>query len=766
MSRLGALVVLVVRLAFAEAAGAETPAGSVSGMVVDARTGRPLADVIVLHQASAKSVSTDRAGRFRLEDLPPGPCSIVFSIVGYGFARREVQVPPGQTLEVQVPLAEGAATYTEELTVTEDVFPSREGAATERVLGAAALQDLRGVMLDDPIRAVQVLPGVQAPDDFHSVFSARGIPFRNMGFVLDGVPSPFLLHSTREVEGGGSVTAVSGDVLDEVSLLAGSHPQKYGNRTGGQLEFHTREGSRDRRGVRLALSGSSASAVAEGPLGGGRRGSWLVSGRKSYTEILFRQIFDDDSFTFGFADAFAKLAYDPAPRHQLQLGLLAGRSRFDQRGDLGVNEARDSTQSLGLGYLGWRFTSDALVVQQRLYGVGARFANRGRDGAELDRGLDRQLGWRADATWTAAPWLTLRSGGHIAHALGAHTSRRHVPDDAPLVLLDDFDRGASSLGAYGQGRWSPVPALTITPGVRLDRWTLIGETAASPWMQAEWRVGDVRLRGAAGIHRQAPDFEHLLGQYGSAGLRPERARHLDAVFEHRPADTFRWQVAVFQRRERDGLRLAGSEARRVGSTLVFPSSEARWANTLEGHARGVEVLLERRGARRLGGWMSYAYLRHRLNDVATGESFWSDFDQRHTFNVYGHARLTSRTGLGLKFRASSNAPITGYWEERRPTGFEPPRAPLPGFDPPIGYFVGERRNELRLPAYARLDLRASHTRQWGRARATLFAEVVNAFNRDNRRVASPSVDGRTGRASDLTESLFPIVPSAGILVEF
>jgi hypothetical protein len=667
-----------------------------------------------------------------------------------------------------VPLSEGAATYTEELTVTEDLFPAREGAPTERVLGSAALQDLRGVITDDPVRAVQILPGVSAPDDFHSVFSVRGSPFRNMGFVLDGVPSPFLLHSTREVEGGGSITAVSGDILAEASLLAGSYPQRYGNRTGGQLAFTTREGSRDRRGLRLALSGSSGTAVAEGPLGGGRRGSWLVAARKSYTEILFRQIFDEDTFAFGFADAFTKLAYAPSPRHHFVLGVLAGRSLFDKEPeDLGVNEARESIQTIGLGYLGWRLTSPSFLIEQRLYGVGARFANHSRDDAELDRGLDGQLGWRADATWTRGPALSLQAGGHLAGNRGARTSRRHERDDTPLVVREDFDQAAGSAGAYVQARWSPLADLTLTPGARADRWNLLGTSVVSPWMQAEWRAGAVRLRGAGGIQRQAPDFEHVFGERRSAVLGPETARHLDLVLEHRPTAALRWQAAVFQRRERNGLWLPQSEIRRDGATIVLPSSGTRWTNTLDGSARGAEALLEYRGAGGLGGWVSYAYLRHRMTDTATGESFWSDFDQRHTVNVYGHARLTSRTSVGLKLRVSSNAPITGYWEERHPTAGEEPRLPsFSGLDPRFGTFVGERRNELRLPVYARLDLRGSRTWQWGRARATAFVEVVNAFNADNRRLASPSVDARTGRVQDLTESLFPIVPSAGLLLEF
>jgi hypothetical protein len=44
--------------------------------------------------------------------------------------------------------------------------------------------------------------------------------------------------------------------------------------------------------------------------------------------------------------------------------------------------------------------------------------------------------------------------------------------------------------------------------------------------------------------------------------------------------------------------------------------------------------------------------------------------------------------------------------------------------------------------------------------------VINLFNRDNVRFNPPSVNTSTGRVSNLFEALIPIVPSAGILIEF
>jgi hypothetical protein len=47
----------------------------------------------------------------------------------------------------------------------------------------------------------------------------------------------------------------------------------------------------------------------------------------------------------------------------------------------------------------------------------------------------------------------------------------------------------------------------------------------------------------------------------------------------------------------------------------------------------------------------------------------------------------------------------------------------------------------------------------------VFIDVANVLNHENLRNASYSVD-RLGRVFDTTESLMPIVPSGGLVIEF
>ena len=57
---------------------------------------------------------------------------------------------------------------------------------------------------------------------------------------------------------------INSDVLDSVTLSNGGYAQRSGNRTGAELGFLLREGSRERTVVRASVSGTSASLDGRG----------------------------------------------------------------------------------------------------------------------------------------------------------------------------------------------------------------------------------------------------------------------------------------------------------------------------------------------------------------------------------------------------------------------------------------------------------------------------------------------------------------------
>ena len=146
-----------VMILAAATAAAQVPASStIKGVVVDARTGSPLPQVLVAVEAGP-SVMTSQNGTFVLEGLAAGRVRLSVSMVGYGLVQRVLDLQPEAVAELRIPLSEGAAAYSESVTVTADRFQRPDLVPAQQILGSAELQNLRGVLTDDALREAATL---------------------------------------------------------------------------------------------------------------------------------------------------------------------------------------------------------------------------------------------------------------------------------------------------------------------------------------------------------------------------------------------------------------------------------------------------------------------------------------------------------------------------------------------------------------------------------------------------------------------------------
>jgi hypothetical protein len=751
----------LVALCFAAPAAAQTDA--VTGIVIDDRTERPIKGALIYVEGQPNVAETDADGRFRLA-APQGRQTIVASVIGYALLRTEVDVAAA-VLEMTIRLSEGAGAYTERVTVSGSLRQESDSVAGATSLYGRELENLRGAVLDDPMRAMQTLPSATATDDFYSEFAVRGNPFRYVGLVVDGVPSRYLLHSVNGIDDGGSVAMINSETLGSVSLLPGSYPQRTGRQLGAEIDLTTREGARDQFRGRAGLSGTSATFLGEGPIASAK-GSWLFSVRRSYLDYLIKRIDPEAGFGFGFIDAQAKATYDISSRHQLSIITLLGRAKFEE-GDpgIGVNEIKTGISRAWLTSLSWRYLpGPRFAVTQRLYWTGLRYENDNRDGALLDASESSEIGWRADASFSPVRGVLVEFGGDVERLDGRRTLQRQLSVASPQVVLNDYDERGAAGSAYGQVRIAFGSRATVAPGARVDHWTPTGTTDTSPWVTAEFRLSEhTRLRGGSGVYRQFPDLETIYGiQGGGRGLQPERALHVDAGVEQTLLPQTRLLLNFYMRKERDVLWTPGSEPQLTPAGTISPGSfNAPWTNALRGEARGVEVVVRRDAADGFSGWAGYAFGRLRYTDTRTAESFWADADQRHTLTLYGNYRLSSRSSLSTRYRYGSNYPLAGYIGEG--SASLGPSQIVDGR--PIFFGLTDERNTLRLPVYSRLDVRADRAFNWSGRRLVVFVDVANVLNHTNERNASYFVD-RAGRVFEATESLMPIVPSGGFVIEF
>lgn len=736
---------------------------AVAGIVIDDRTEKPIKGVLVYVERQSVFAETDDDGRFSLS-VPRGQHTITASVIGYALLQTDIEVAAAP-IDLTIRLSEGAGAYTERLTVSGSLRTEADSVPGSTSLHGRELENLRGAILDDPLRALQSLPAATATDDFYSEFAVRGNPFRYVGMVVDGVPTRYLMHAVNGITDGGSIAMINSDTLGSVALLPGSYPQRTGRRLGAQIDLATREGSRDQFRGRAGLSGTSAFVLGEGPIAGGK-GAWLASVRRSYLDYLIKRIDPEAGFAFGFVDTQVKAVYDLNPQHQLSMAVLGGRAVFDEGDpDIDANEIRKGVSRAWLTSVSWRYLpSSRVAVTQRVFSTGLRFNNDNRAAETLDAARFSELGWRMDGSFAPSPRMVVEFGGDAERLNGDNAITREVSPAIGRVTLNRFDQHTSAGSAYGQIRLAMGSRFTITPGVRVDRWTLTRSTNGSPWVNAEVRLSErTRLRGGSGVYRQFPDLDQVYGLHGGGrDLRPERAVHIDAGIEHTLPRQIRLLFTAYSRHEEDVLWTPGSEPHRSETGTIVPGVfNAPWVNALTGRARGIEAVVRRDAADGFSGWAGYGYGRLRYTNEQTGEQFWADADQRHTLSLYGNYRLSNRASVSARFRYGSNYPITGY--------IGPAHASL-GTNPvidgqPLFSSLVSERNTQRLPAYARLDVRADRAFNWSGRRLVLFVDVANILNRTNLRNGSYFVD-RAGRVFETTESLMPIVPSGGFVFEF
>jgi len=283
-------------------------------------------------------------------------------------------------------------------------------------------------------------------------------------------------------------------------------------------------------------------------------------------------------------------------------------------------------------------------------------------------------------------------------------------------------------------------------GARVDRWSLTHETVVTPRAALSLVPSEkIRVRLGWGQYVEFPDFRELFGFEGNPNLRAERATHYNASIEHLLAANTRVVVELYDREDRD-LFFSLNNLVEIEGEVTFLQSHIR--NSLRGYARGVEFSVHRRSANRLAGWVSYSYSKTRLTDAITGFNFPSDFDQRHTLNIYGTYRVTPTLNFSTLLRYGSGLPMVGFFRRLEPNLFPgSERFLVPGSD----------RNRIRLPAYSRFDVRVNKAFYLRRSKLTLSAELINALGRENIRQRGLTPD---------REKLLPFLPSAGVAFEF
>src|SRR5438105_12040552 len=258
----------VVRKEAAPAPDASADQATLRGTVVEAGTRRPVAGADVF--AGGAQAAADAQGRFELR-LPPGEVEVRAAAPGFGESRRRLRLDGHGSADVTLYLQR-----TEVGDYSAVVEGSRpEDAPTRRTLRHEELVNVPG-SLNDPIRVVQNLPGMNRAPYLGGALLVRGTPPADTGIYLDGQRIPILYHFL------GEPSAINEQLLDRIDFYPGGYGAYYGRNLTGAIDVATRKP--DPGAFHGSLSADLLQLVGfvEGPIG--ERTQAALAARRSHID--------------------------------------------------------------------------------------------------------------------------------------------------------------------------------------------------------------------------------------------------------------------------------------------------------------------------------------------------------------------------------------------------------------------------------------------------------------------------------------------------
>ena len=231
-----------------------------------------------------------------------------------GSARRKRQPTPSPAAEVE---------SLETIDVTASRVRLATSGASQTFLDREDVQRMPH-LADDAVRMLKVLPGVTG-GDFSAALNIRGGRREEALLTIDGAEIHNGFHF-RDIDGALSV--LDTNLVQGIDFITGGMTAEYGDYMSGVVGLQSRRPSPDdeyRNG--LGISFVSAYGRTSGTFAGDR-GSWLVSARRGFLDVLTERVVDDDEqLTPRYTDVFGAVTFEIGERSALAARVSDERRR-------------------------------------------------------------------------------------------------------------------------------------------------------------------------------------------------------------------------------------------------------------------------------------------------------------------------------------------------------------------------------------------------------------------------------------------------------
>lgn len=741
-----------------------------SGTVRDANTGETLIGAVITEDLAQVSTSTNSYGFYSLL-LPQGDRTVSVSYVGYETQTKVLSL--NESIKYDVELIPNQNKL-EEVIVSgtrrsKNVKSPQMGAfkfSTEEIKNVPVLFGEK-----DLLKTIQLLPGVQSGGEGSANFFVRGGGGDQNLILLDEA----IVYNASHLLG--FFSTFNSDAVKDVQLYKGGIPSQYGGRISSVLDIAMVDGNQKEFSAEGGIGLIASRLKVSAPLSDGR-GSFMISGRRTYADLFLKLSSDQDvkQSKLYFYDLNAKLNYRIDDRNKIFVSGYFGKDDLGFSDKFGFNWG-NSTATVRWNHIfnDRLFGNTSLIYSDFNYNVGV-------NGNSGDFDIASKIGnfnLKQDFSFYPSNSSTIRFGVNALNQT-IRPASLSADEDANVNSIRIEKRKGWDISAYFSHEWKATERLSLLYGLRLSDFMVIGPgtfysfdgerdvvgeqyfgngTVAKHYINLEPRLSaSLLLNSQSSIklsyNRMVQNLHQLTNstsalptdQYvlSSLNIKPQLADQVAfGYFRNFSENTYEFSVESYYKS--------------MDNQIDFRTGADLQANKLlegellfgKGRAYGLEFLL-RKSRGKLSGWISYTLSKseRKFNGINQGNWFNARQDRTHDVSLVTMYKLSDKWSFGANLIFNSGNAVTypaGKYDLNNTTLF---------------YYT--ERNSHRAPNYHRLDLSATYEPQKSNKRFTsswTFG-IYNAYNRRNAYI----VDFRENENNPtITEAyqiaLFGIIPS-------
>lgn len=758
---------------------------TLSGTLKDGGSGEDLigARVTVVELPGTGAI-TNEYGFYSLT-LPQGTYTIRYKSLG--FISGEFQIELNQDIQKNIELVPEGKTLTT-VNVTAEKLDENVKSA-EMGVDKLSMKDIENIPVlfgeKDPLKTIQLLPGVKSAGEGNSGFYVRGGGADQNLILLDGAP----VYNASHLLGFFSV--FNSDALKDIKLYKGGAPAEFGGRLSSVLDIKMKEGNLKKFSASGGIGLISSKLTLEAPIVKDK-GSFIVSGRRTYADLFLKLSKDENAQNsiLYFYDLNAKANYRLGDKDRLFISGYFGRDKFGFADQFGFDWG-NTTATLRWNHIynDKLFGNTSFIFSNYNYKI--KF---GADDETFEIGsVIQDFNLKQDFDWYINENNTVTFGANVIH----HTFKPgqiETGSGIDFVLSDVPNTYSVESAVYISNEQKIGKRVTLIYGLRGSNFTQLGNDDVVYTFNT---AGEVTQTDSTKLWQNVQSYWGLSPRFSSNFLLNEKSSikagyartfqylhlisnstassptdiWLPSSVNIKPQIADQFSLGYFRNFLNNQLEFSTEVYYKIMQNVIDyrDGAEVTLNPTVEGEllfgrgrAYGLELLLKKRRGK-FTGWVSYTLSRTEklFTDINDSSWFPARQDRTHDVSIVGMYNINDQFTVSASWVYYTGNAVT----------FPSGKYEIDGQI--VNYYT--ERNGYRMPDYHRLDLgmtfyhkkyREVKDPETGQMKqvpkkwlSSWNVSVYNAYARENAYTISFRENPDTGETEAVQLALFKVIPS-------